>query len=200
MDVRKFKKPEKKGTSMPGVVAPDIDKNNNMETGEPVDTSKNMKVPDETSKDIVAEYLEYLKENDISEEDILAVLDSIITSGNVYWNFNLFDKIPVTFKIRPTWVNNMLVERMDTNPPKTFSRFSELVGLYNLAGSLSKYKDRDFNIQEKEDFEESKEFILGLPFILQSHLIKKMALFDRVVAVATSDWAVANFTKPQSEK
>lgn len=200
MDIRNFNRPEKAGTGIPGMatINPDSGPQGDINTGEV--TTDLATEPTEVKNDSIQEYLRYLEEHDIHKEDILGVLDSIISTGNVYWSFNLFEKIPVTFKIRPSWVNDILVDRMDKLPPKTFSKFSETVGCHNLAGSLVTYKDTSFNVDSKEVFEKSLEFVKNLPFIIQNHLIKKMAIFDRVVAVATSDWAVENFTPPQSEK
>lgn len=195
MNIKNFKRPEVKGTQNPGMSTPDLEKEvtNHQETQSTLE-------PEDIKKDNIQQYLDYLKEHEIEREDILGVLDSIVSTGNVYWSFDLFNKIPVTFQIRPAWVNNILVERMDKRPPKNFAMFSEIIGVYNLAGSLVKYNDNNFTLKDKEDFEKNKTFIQGLPFITQNHLIKKMAIFDRVVAVATSDWAIENFTKPQSEK
>lgn len=196
VDVRNFKRPESKGTSSKGINTPQ----NNPEVTNDQEENYSAEAPEETNRDLIKEYLAYLEREDIHKEDIMAVLDSIISTGNVYWNFQLFEQIPVSFRIRPAWVNNLLTERMDRNPPKTFSHFSEIVGIYNLAGSLVSYGDYRFDLNTEEDFYSAKKFIQNLPFIIQSHLIKKMAIFDRVISVATSDWAAENFTKPQPEK
>ena len=201
MDVRKFKRPESKGTSAKGVETPDMDlsakgvdtPDNNQDKG-----TADYKPSEETNQDVIQDYLKYLEKEEIDKEDIFSVLDSIITTGNVYWTFKLFDRIPVTFKIRPAWVNDLLVRKMDRDQPRTFNRFSEMVGMHNLCGSLVDYNGNKFNLETEEDFEKIMEFVKNLPFIIQGHLIKKMAVFDRVVAVATSDWAAQNFTEPQS--
>lgn len=198
MDVRKFKRPETKGTSSKGIDTPHT--NPEVTDDQKQTSSGDYKVPEETNQDMIQEYLGYLKKEDIHKEDIFSVLDSIITTGNVFWNFKLFDKIPVTFKIRPAWVNDILIKKMDKEPPKTFNRFSDIVGLYNLSGSLVEYNGQKFKMETEDDFYKTKKFIQDLPFIVQSHLIRKMAIFDRVVTVATSDWAAQNFTEPQSEK
>lgn len=202
VDVRNFQSPKNKGASPnTGMDTPQTEpeKASDEYHQEPHSTA-DINQPEETNQSLIQEYLHYLEQNDIHKEDIMAVLDSIITSGNVYWSFELFDKIPVTFKIRPAWVNDVLVSKMDKNPPRTFNRFSETVGLYNLAGSLVEYNGERREVQNEEDFYNNKQFVQNLPFIIQSHLIQKMSIFDRVISVATSDWATENFTKPQSEE
>ena len=36
-----------------------------------------------------------------------------------------------------------------------------------------------------------------MPYITQNALVNALSLFDKALAVATSDWAVKNFTKPR---
>ncbi len=197
MDTRKFKAPTSRGTTIQNTQTP--------ETKKDIDTPHLVGAPiaaemDASKPEVIEGYLSYLEENDITKEDIFAVLDSIVTTGNVYWSFMLFDKIEVTFRIRPAWINAMLIKELDIKKPKTFARFSDLVGMNNLIGSLTKYDKTTFTVESEDDVPKITEFILNLPFIVQNHLIKKMAIFDRVVAVATSDWAIKNFTLPQSEK
>ena len=141
-----------------------------------------------------------MEENDISKEDIFKVLDTIITSGEVYWQFELLGKIPVVFKMRPAWVNEELIKYIEREQPKTISRFSDIVSMYNLAGSLVNYKDKNYEVKAVEDLNNNISFIMSLPFIIQNRLVAQMAIFDRVIAVATSDWAIENFSKPLSEE
>ena len=202
VDVRNFQRPKSKGTTPnEGVNTPQTNPEKvSDEYHQQENSAADISQPEETKESLIQEYLYYLEQNDIHKEDIMAVLDSIITSGNVYWSFELFNKIPVTFKIRPAWVNDVLVSKLDKNPPRTFSKFSEVVGLYNLAGSLVEYNGKKREVKSEDDFYDNKQFIQNLPFIIQSHLIQKMSIFDRVISVATSDWATENFTKPQSEE
>jgi len=214
LDIRSFEKPgavEGKGTVANGAVSGAFEEDSNISFDEkdtvsntnkahPSGLAGSEKEMDVDDKDIIQEYLNYLEEREVTKEDIFAVLDSIITTGEVYWQFSLFNKIPVVFKMRPAWVNAELVEKLDNNPPKTLTRFSDLVSLYNLAGSLIKYGDHEHEVKEKEDLDFSLNYVMNLPFIIQNRLIKQMAVFDRVIAVATSDWAVENFTEPLSEK
>lgn len=147
---------------------------------------------------VIMGYLDYLAEHDISKADVFKVLDTIITTGEVYWQFDLLGKIPVVFKMRPAWVNEQLIKQIEQEQPKTISRFSDIVSVYNLAGSLVNYQDRNYEVKEEADLTTNIAFVMSLPFIMQNRLVAQMAIFDRVIAVATSDWAVENFTKPLS--
>lgn len=150
--------------------------------------------------DQIEDYLAHLATFGITKEQILQVLDTIITKGDIMWSFTIFGKIPVILHLRPGWVNDVLFRRMEETPPKTLSLYNDLIGKYNLAGALVSYNKIQFSTKNEEDFSKALEFIGELPYVTKAHLIKQLAIFDRVVAVATSTWAVENFTEPPQAK
>jgi hypothetical protein len=77
--------------------------------------------------------------------------------------------------------------------------FNDTVSRYNLAGSLVQYKDKKFTVNNIDSFNDALEYLSGLPFIVVAHLVKQLAIFDRVIGIATSQWSVENFTKPLQE-
>jgi hypothetical protein len=198
MDIRSFDKP--KGTVNNNIPPQNIDQQGKAQVTTHKESAPTTVMDDMSEEKVITEYLEYLKEYDISKEDIFTVLDTIITKGSVYWQFELLGKVPVVFKMRPAWVNEVLIEKIEKEYPKTVARFSDIVCRYNLAGSLVAYNKTDYEVKETGDLDRNLQFIMGLPFIMQNLLVKQMAIFDRVVAVATSDWAVENFSKPLSDE
>ena len=202
MDIRKFnKKAPVQGTvptSIPTVIE-------DSQVSRDVSQAKDVPIAGEqdgepSGKDVIEAYIKYLEENDITTKDIFKVLDTIIAVGDVFWEFQLLGKIPVIFKMRPAWVNERLVKQVEVDAPKTFARFSDTVSVYNLAGSLVSYNKQSYEIHAEEDLDRNIKFIMSVPFIIQNRLIKQMAIFDRLIAVATSEWAVENFTEPLSEE
>ena len=147
----------------------------------------------------IKEYYEYLKTKDITDGDIVSVLDTLITSGSVKWGFKLFNRIEVDLVVRPAWVNSFILREVETLAPKTFSRFTDIVSTYNLAGSLVKFGSQKFSNATEADVRNNYDDIARMSFIVQNKLVQQLAIFDRLIAVATSDWAIENFTKPQSE-
>lgn len=209
MDIREFNK----GSGAQGIVAPKIITG----AGTPKEQLGDNKVtapsaaietataetpmtdlPSELVKDLVIkEYREYLEEEGIGDQEIMTVLDALITTGNVAWNFMLFGKIPVEFQMRAAWVNEYILTRLENDFPKSAHRFADTVGGYNLAASIRSYGDATFAPVDLESFVAVHKAVMNMPFVVQNALIKKLAVFDRVVAVATSDWAVEKFMKPQ---
>ena len=149
-------------------------------------------------------YMQYLNDNGISEDDVRNVQEALLTSENVSWSFDLFNKIPVVFEVRPAWIDDYIIEIIDNlasdNNRVSNVRYNNVVAECNLAASMKKYKDQDYVINSREDLDAARKRVQVLPFIIQNALVKKLSVFDRTIAVATSDWAIKNFMKPQQEK
>jgi hypothetical protein len=200
-DIRNAKRPA-------GVVPPQTVASEKQEKKIPdIDASGNVaaKYADEYDGDVViAGYMEYLKKNDITNEDIQNVLDALLSSGDVQWSFKLFDSIPVVFTVRQSWVDDYIVEILDKMAAESARvsnvRYNNTVAECNLAASLTQLKDETYTIATREDLAEARKRIQKMPYVIQNALVKKLAVFDRTIAVATSDWAVKNFMKPRQEK
>lgn len=153
---------------------------------------------------VIKGYLDYLEQNNIHKEDIIEAMDVLLTTGSVSWNFELFDRIPVNFIVRPAWVDTYITEVLDKlasdTPLVSKVRYNNIVAECNLAASITQYGDKNFAIRSEADMGEAREFVRQLPYVVQNALVRKLAVFDRLLAVATSDWAVKNFTKPRQEK
>ncbi len=153
---------------------------------------------------VISQYLDFLHAHDITDDDIQDVLECLITSGNVSWQFKLFDRMPVEFRVRPSWVDDYILELIDReaadNERVSLMRYNNMVAVCNLAASMTAFKDETYRVETREDFEMARKRIQDMPYIIQNALVNKLAVFDRTIAVATSDWAIKNFTKPRKEK
>ena len=153
---------------------------------------------------VISQYMSFLKDNDITMEDLENVLSALISAGNVSWKFDLLGSIPAEFQVRSTWVNDYILELVDqeTKDDQKVSmlRYNNIIAVCNLAASLTAYKDEVYRIESREDFDKARKRIQDMPYIIQNALVNKLAVFDRAIAVATSDWAIKNFTKPRKEK
>lgn len=160
--------------------------------------------PDDLAEDLVMkQYWEFLKEHDISQEDIKNILDAIVSSGNVNWKFMLFNSVEVEFRIRPAWVDDLIIERIDdlTKDSQKVSnlRYNNLVAEFNLAASMIRMGKEEYTILTPADLDRAITRVTKLSYIVKNALVDKLAAFDRAVAVATSSWALRNFTTPRKE-
>lgn len=210
MDIRKASKPRLLSSAEVGASAP------RFETGgdgtqlvtnpvkqelTPVPVAAGNATPEPTEKLGDDETIElhrlFLRDRGIEESTIMAVLDMLMTGQDVLWQFELLKKIPVTFRVRPQWVDRYLIEEMERLRPTNMARFTDLVGTINLAGSLDQYMNKKFKVAGVEDLKEVIAFLGTLPFVIQNKLVDELSVFDRVIIVATSDWAIKNFTEPR---
>jgi hypothetical protein len=178
MDVREFTKPS--GTVAAGTVPDTIE------------------TPKQQATDLVApvdEMLEYLRAVGIKDQDIFNILDTILTEGTVVWNFKVLNKIPVVFQMRTAWMNEILVKALEDEAPKTVARFSDIVAKHNMAGSLIKYNSNEVPVGTPDEYYANMDAVAQLPHTIYTILVKQLSIFDKVVAVATSTWALENFTK-----
>lgn len=185
---------EKKNRTQIRTDIPESGKANGMAPNSPVD------IPAESTEDTaIKTYLELLEENGISETHVMKVLDTLITEGTVQWAFTLLDKIPCMFKTRSQDAAKFLMECLEQEDPKSVFRYQSIVAHVNIAASLTKFNNQEFSTDSRESIKANMAWLSEQPFIIVDRLTKQLALFDRVIAVATSDWGVKNFTKPQSE-
>ena len=208
MDIRKAKKPvirkpedsEQFGTMPPKTVAKEKEPSPIAD----VNDRGEITIEDFDGDAVVAAYMDYLDKNGITKEDIANVQEALFTTNNVEWQFNLFDKISVCFRIRPAWVDDYIIEILDSlaeaNGHVSNIRYNNVVAECNLSASMVQYGDERYEIKTRVDLDNARERTRMLPFVIQNALVKKLSVFDRTVAVATSDWAIKNFMKPQQEK
>ena len=105
---------------------------------------------------VISQYLDFLHARNITDDDIRDVLECLITSGNVSWRFELFDRIPVEFRVRPSWVDDYILELIDReaadNERVSLMRYNNMVAVCNLAASMTAFKDETYRVETREDF------------------------------------------------
>jgi hypothetical protein len=206
-DIRKAKKQQVTGTPMPsmhktklpegpGTLTGSTGKQNTTEPVGQADTGTNISDPVEDTES----YKIDLYREGYKDDDFFEVLNTLLVEDNYYFEFDILGKKKVVFGIRPDWVQLALIDKVETTAPKTVARFTEMLNRYNLAGSLVQYGDKVFSLGGEKDLNTALDFISELPFVIINVLIRRLIEFDRLVTVATSAWALENFTEPQAEK
>lgn len=201
MDIRSARPP--KGSMPPRNVAPEKPEMRSVDVDEKNEITEN-EIETYGGDLVVAGYMEYLEKNGISESDIGDILEALIANGSVSWSFELLERIPVEFVLRPAWVDDYITATFDRLAGETARvsnlRCHNIIAECNLAASLARYGETSFVVRSEDDMDAARERVRKMPFIIQNALVRKLAVFDRVMAVAMSDWAVKNFMKPRQEK
>lgn len=163
----------------------------------------NLKEDEYSGNLLLQEYMNFLKENDVTKEDLMDIAATILTTGSIEWGDSLLGgRVQVRFRMREGWLEDLIASKVDThssNKNISMSRFSNLIRMYNLAGSLAHYNGKDIPMSTPEDFEAALSNVEHMPYPVLSMLSQRLAVFDRAVIVALSDWALKNFTEPQTE-
>lgn len=199
MDIRSARRPA--GTQQvmhaageaPANVTPTFD-----QSGDSADTPL-----DKYDSIVIGQYMAFLQDHGITEDDIMGLLDRLITDGGVTYSTTIFGRVPAVFRVRPAWINDLILEKLDeaTGSSKvSVMRYNNLVALYNLAASLIQYGEERYSIESEESFAAALSRVKSLSYVVQNALVNALSVFDRALAVATSDWAVQNFTKPRTEE
>lgn len=209
MDIRKATRPRlasgtPAGTASPSVITggagndpiptPNYNSDVTPPAGKVTTTNESFDAP---TDDVIKTHRLYLEDKGIDDTIIMSVLDMIISESQVLWQFDLLGKIPVSYRIRPQWVDRYLIEELEKYKPSNVARFSEIVSSINLAGALNAYGKDKFILDNADDLARTMAYLSKLPFVIQNKLVDELAIFDRVVVVATSEWAVKNFTAPR---
>ena len=213
VDIREIEKKRSIGHKVPNLVATVLPKdkgeaqskesttNINTEdfTGKPLATN-NSHSGDTQSDKYIEEIRAELVEKGYKDELYFSMLDAMVTKGMYIWEFKLLGKVPCAYTVRPDWVQQLLIKRVEEDAPRTIARFTDILNRYNLAGSIKLYGETTFALETEDSFKEILQFLGTLPFVTINALISELVIFDKAIAVAMSPWAIKNFTKPQSEK
>ena len=172
MDIRSASRPisgsfARSGAQAEGIVPPATVANEKpVPTVPEVDGEAGIKSPLEEfgPESVIKSYLDFLHARNITDDDIRDVLECLITSGNVSWRFELFDRIPVEFRVRPSWVDDYILELVDRetadNDRVSMMRYNNLVAVCNLAASMAAFRDETYRVETKEDFEKARRVLL----------------------------------------
>lgn len=201
MDIRKLERgnlrtgaetqPGTVASKLRGVEADQLSTKEMPESGQ-TDTRQSTTEQLEAAEESIETSLAFLKKHGIEESHILAALDAMIVQGHFTWDFKLFGKIDCVFQTRAHWLEQMVIAKLEDEAPKTFAKFTGLLNLYNLAGSLKKIGSASFSAHSEEDLASVLQYLGGLPSLTVSRLTAQLVIFDRLAQVATSDWAVEN--------
>ena len=196
----------KKGTALPNVLTEPLVEEKAEQQAKEKPAPQNV-VPltddDFEGNAIIEEYMHFVNDHGITKEDIFQLLDSIMTTGYLEWDTSINNgKTPLRFRMRPVWAEDIIsrhIDELSADKNLSMARFSNVLRALNLAASMTLFGDRTFDVHDEESFDEALEFIRSLPYPIFSTVTTQLAIFDRAIAIAMSDWALKNFTKPQKE-
>lgn len=112
------------------------------------------------------------------ENELLAIFDEIIFSGEYSEQVKIKGKLNVTFKTRTADQVNKITSKLDSTPANFISTVNERRSLLNLHYALISYQGKDISQAKPEDRE---KFINTLPAPVIGALLVSLDKFDRKV-------------------
>jgi len=163
-------------------------------------------VKDKTPQEIkdIADKMSYedrVKAFDMTLDDAMYVVDSLVTNGEYRETVKLSKKLEVVIGTRDTRYNSYLSKIIDLEGPKRTGRLNQLMTEYQLAGSLVSFGKTTLpelkTSQSDKEWEEVVEVRVGFIRQLQGPifltLCNKLAKFDSKMMIVFSDGYDENF-------
>jgi hypothetical protein len=129
------------------------------------------------------------------------ILDSVITNG-MYEESYKMGKLVVRVRTRNTYDADRVIESIQDFKPETNGTLTHLIARMNLAASISKFGEREFNFTPTNDgnrdaieteFGERYNFLSSIPSQIFFSLTQILEKFDRRVQLACDSRAIENF-------
>ena len=138
-------------------------------------------------------YEDELKTFNLSLDSAHEIVDAIIT--NFFWEelVPITKSLSVVLRTRTQKAQdnlNIALEKVKTQTDQAY--FTELAK-HNLASSLVRYGEYEFNPDEDESYNTSVDFVRRLPTPLFALLIDKLSWFDRKMATVMKEGCIENF-------
>ena len=197
-----------KGTKVKGIPTEPLEE----KTVEEIQGTAGVEAPEKTSpvtpddfegNGLIQEYMTFIEDHGVTKDDVFHLLESIMTTGYLEWETSINKgRTPVIFRMRPVWAEDVIaknIDKLSSDKNLSMARFSNVLRMLNLAASMVQFGERKFDVDNEEAFDASVEFIKSLPYPVFAAVTTQLAVFDRAIAVATSEWAMKNFTEPRKE-
>lgn len=110
-----------------------------------------------------------------NKDELLAIFDELIFSGEYREDLTIKGRLKVTFKTRTAEETSEITQAMDTKAFSLISSVQEFRALQNLSYSLVRYNGKDIGISTKE---ERLKFIGKLPAVMVGALSEALVDFD----------------------
>jgi hypothetical protein len=158
----------------------------------------NMDGPRQSPRD---HWLEEIDLENMTSDEAAKILDQVITNG-MYEETYKMGKMVVRLRTRTTSDADRVIEAIQDFKPETNGTLSHLIARMNLAASISKFGESQFNFTPPNDgaqevleaeFTERYNFLSNLPSQIFFALTQILERFDRRVQLACDPRAIENF-------
>ena len=141
----------------------------------------------------VERYEADLAEQGLTVLEAAAIVDALVTDFYYEEEFSVTKKVRVAFRTRTPAVNKKFNSLMVTTKPQNEAAYFTFLAQVNLAASMVRYGDEEFDVDSEEGFNEAIDFVERLPQPLFSLLTDKLNQFDQKIVTVMRDGCIENF-------
>lgn len=169
---------------------------NNVE-GEYVPTKTSIleeKVNVEEEQDTIDLYYEFLKEKGITDTIIKNTQVQLLENRTILFETTILNKIKIGFSPRPTWANDKIIEETAQHGDNfSLAMYNNVVAKTNMICSLEYIDGYNLPPISLDNYDARKNIIGSFPSFIYEKIIEELIVFDRLIAVATSDKYLETF-------
>jgi hypothetical protein len=146
-------------------------------------------------------YLDKIKAYDLTLEQALQIIDSLVTEGAWEEDIQLSKSVKIRFKTRSAKFNSYLAETIDISDPKKVGKLNHMMALNQVAASLEQYgpaKMPPLDDDMPKDLWEANlkqriAFVSKLPSPVFLIMNSKLSIFDQKLLIIFSEGYEKNF-------
>ena len=180
-----------RGSMMPTEPLPEPKAEAKVETKEEVESTPKIEEP-EVPKTTVELYQERLANAKITMAEAQTIIDAVLQKDYYEEFFEIRGQKGV-LRTRSYEDLLRLQAAVETFKPSTQMSQDELMGRYNLAGSLSEWRTQKFKHETDADFQANLDRIKKFPGPIMALMIDQLAKFDAKVMIVFSEGATDSF-------
>lgn len=138
-------------------------------------------------------FYNFVKEKGITDDIIRDIQKNILQGERVIFKVTILKKLNLELTTRPAWVNELIIEELNKYSNVSYQMYIDIVSKVNLAASLVSFDGHVFKPLTAENYKERVEELRKLPSFIYDKMVNELVIFDRLIAVATSDKYLETF-------
>lgn len=148
---------------------------------------------DDKDIDTIDVFYKYITDKGITDNDIKLIQQRIIQGESINFTTTILQRKKLILTTRPAWVNEVIIEELNKYPNVSYQMYVDIVSKVNLAASLVVFDDFKFEKLTRDNYEDRVNMLRDLPTFIYDKMVAELVLFDRLIAVATSDKYLETF-------
>lgn len=155
--------------------------------------SKSVDMEEEEELDTIDVFYNYIKNKGVTDDDIKSMQQRILMGEDVNFITTILKDKELILTTRPAWVNELILEELNNFPNISYQMYMDIISKVNLAASLVAFDKHKFEPLTKENYKKRVEMLRELPTFIYDKIVNELVIFDRLIAVATSDKYLETF-------